>query len=220
MPFTTVSEVAPFGLYILPIVSPTVCRLSTSRQEEAAQAGVIPQLLRIARTNSPMKQLALPTLCDLAHASKATRKMFWQFDGLRFYLQLLEDVYWQVPALDSILVWLQDETARVETVLLQSASISHLERCFSTAAGVSFGNLLEPLVKICRISPGVAIALSKFKTFFQRLAERLHHKNAVVRLNLLRITRIICDVHPDRQSVLSTAGLREVRRASNHSLLL
>lgn len=167
-----------------------------------------------------MKQLALPTLCDLAHASKTTRKMFWQFDGLRFYLQLLEDVYWKVPALDSILVWLQDETARVEAVLLEITSISHLERCFSTAAGVSFENLLEPLVKICRISPGVAIALSQIKTFFQRLAERLRHKNAVVRLNLLRITKIICDVHPDRQLALTTAGLGEVRQAAIPPFLL
>lgn len=82
-----------------------LCRLNKSRQEEAAQAGIIPQLLRVARTSSPLKQFALPILCDFAHAGKATRKMFWQHNGLAFYLKLLEDPYWQVSALESVLVW-------------------------------------------------------------------------------------------------------------------
>ncbi|KDN49612.1 hypothetical protein K437DRAFT_255295 [Tilletiaria anomala UBC 951] len=187
-----------------------LCRLSKSRQEEAAQAGIIPQLLRVARTNSPMRQFALPTLCDFAHASKATRKIFWQHDGLRFYLQLLEDVYWQVPALDSVLVWLQDETSRVEGVLLQPTSVASLSNCFSSSKGVSFENLLEPFVKICRISSGIAVALARFASFFQRIADRLHHKKAIVRLNLLRITKILCDVHPDRSAVLSNGGLSDI----------
>ncbi|CBQ68144.1 related to MAPKK kinase [Sporisorium reilianum SRZ2] len=179
-----------------------LCRLSKSRQEEAAQAGVIPQLLRVARTNSPLRQFALPILCDFAHAGKATRKMFWQHRGLHFYLKLLEDPYWQVSALESVLVWLQDETARVEEVLLQPASIESLLCVFATSKANSFENLLEPFVKVCRLSGGVVAAMARNTLFVKRLLERLSHPKAVVRLNLLRITKMICDLKGDGYSPL------------------
>ncbi|KAJ9476452.1 Cell division control protein 15 [Pseudozyma hubeiensis] len=179
-----------------------LCRLSKSRQEEAAQAGIIPQLLRVARTNSPLRQFALPILCDFAHAGKATRKMFWQHKGLNFYLKLLEDPYWQVSALESILVWLQDESARVEEVLLQPAAIESLLYVFATSKANSFENLLEPFVKVCRLSSGVVAALARNTLFVKRLLERLSHPKAVVRLNLLRITKMVCDLKGDSHSPL------------------
>ena len=179
-----------------------LCRLSKSRQEEAAQAGIIPQLLRIAGTNSPLRQFALPILCDFAHAGKATRKMFWQHRGLRFYLKLLEDPYWQVSALESILVWLQDETARVEEILLQASSIESLLCVFATSKANSFENLLEPFVKLCRLSSGIVAAMARNTLFVKRLLERLSHPKAVVRLNLLRITKMICDLKGDARSPL------------------
>lgn len=179
-----------------------LCRLSKSRQEEAAQAGIIPQLLRVARTNSPLRQFALPILCDFAHAGKATRKMFWQHRGLHFYLKLLEDPYWQVSALESVLVWLQDETARVEEVLLQSTSIESLLCVFATSKANSFENLLEPFVKMCRLSSGIVAAMARNTLFVKRLLERLSHPKAVVRLNLLRITKMICDLRGDARSPL------------------
>ncbi|SNX84122.1 related to MAPKK kinase [Melanopsichium pennsylvanicum] len=179
-----------------------LCRLSKSRQEEAAQAGIIPQLLRVARTNSPLRQFALPILCDFAHAGKATRKMFWQHRGLHFYLKLLEDPYWQVSALESILVWLQDETARVEEVLLQSTSIESLLCVFATSKANSFENLLEPFVKMCRLSSGIVAAMARNTLFVKRLLERLSHPKAVVRLNVLRITKMICDLKDEARSPL------------------
>ncbi|KAE9391444.1 hypothetical protein BT96DRAFT_1001303 [Gymnopus androsaceus JB14] len=39
-----------------------LCRLSKSRQEEAAQAGIMPCLQRVAETQPPLKQFALPIL--------------------------------------------------------------------------------------------------------------------------------------------------------------
>lgn len=157
-----------------------------------------------------MKQFALPTLCDLAHASKATRKIFWQHDGLHFYLTLLEDVYWQAPALESIVVWLQDETARVESVLLQPDSIRAMVTCFNSGKGISFENMLEPLVKISRQSFKLAISLSEQPSFLHKLADRLAHPKALVRLNLLRIVRVFCEVSPSPDAVLRRERLVEV----------
>jgi hypothetical protein len=82
-----------------------LCRLNKGRQEEAAQAGVIPSLVRIITSTSPLRQLALPILCDLASAGKSCRTMLWQHSGLSIYVQLLTDPYFQVSALESILSW-------------------------------------------------------------------------------------------------------------------
>ncbi|CAO1633766.1 unnamed protein product [Sympodiomycopsis kandeliae] len=181
-----------------------LCRLNKSRQEEAASAGIIPQLLRIASTSSPLKQFALPILCDFAHAGKATRKVLWQYDGMTFYLKLLEDPYWQTSALESILIWLQEETARVEDVLERRSSIDSLLCVFTTAGSNSFENLLEPLLKILRLSPTiVASRLASHLTFFKKLIERLGHHKAVVRLNLLRILKLLCEVQPERRIELN-----------------
>lgn len=82
-----------------------LCRLNKSRQEEAAQAGIIPSLKRVIESSSPLKQFALPILCDLASAGKSCRILLWQHDGMSLYLQLLEDPYFQVSALEAILSW-------------------------------------------------------------------------------------------------------------------
>ena len=82
-----------------------LCRLNKSRQEEAAQAGIIPSLKRVIESSSPLKQFALPILCDLASAGKSCRHLLWQHDGLSMYLRLLEDPYFQVSALEAILSW-------------------------------------------------------------------------------------------------------------------
>lgn len=82
-----------------------LCRLNKSRQEEAAQAGIIPLLKRVVEANSPLKQFALPILCDLASAGKSCRTLLWQHDILNVYLRLLSDQYFQVTSLESIHVW-------------------------------------------------------------------------------------------------------------------
>lgn len=82
-----------------------LCRLNKSRQEEAAQAGIIPYLKRVIETSSPLKQFALPILCDLAGAGKSCRTLLWQHDGVSLYVKLLDDPYFQVSALESILSW-------------------------------------------------------------------------------------------------------------------
>ena len=85
-----------------------LCRLSKTRQEDAALNGVIPLLQRIVKTERPLKEFALPILCDMAHSGKVGRKILWQNKGLQFYVSLLADQYWQVTALDAIFIWYED----------------------------------------------------------------------------------------------------------------
>ena len=104
---------------------------------------------------------------------------------------------------------LQDETARVEDVLAQPEPTYALLQAFVTAKANSFENLLDPFLKICRISTTVTIGVAKSE-FFHRIIDRLSHSKAVVRLNLLRILRTVCDVHPDRVGLVERYGIYDI----------
>ncbi|THH30590.1 hypothetical protein EUX98_g3597 [Antrodiella citrinella] len=186
-----------------------LCRLNKSRQEEAAQAGIIPALKRVIESSSPLKQFALPILCDLASAGKSCRILLWQHDGLGMYLGLLDDPYFQVSALESVVSWLQDETARVEDELLKPHSLEALLKCFVSAKAISFENLLDPFLKITRISNAITIGIAKSQ-FFKRVIEKLGHSKPVVRSNILRLLRAVCEVHPNRAMLVDRFGIYDI----------
>ncbi|CAK1362730.1 Cytokinesis protein sepH [Cercospora beticola] len=171
-----------------------LCRLSTGRQEDAALSGIIPLLQKIVKTERPLKEFALPIICDMAHSGKVGRKILWQNKGLQFYVSLLADQYWAVTALDAIFIWLQEETAKVEEHLLEPSFRfdEALVQCFNESKADAFENLLEPLQKLLRLSPAIAASLAN-RTLFERAAVKMHAKKALVRLNLLRVIRSICD---------------------------
>ncbi|TDZ15943.1 Cytokinesis protein sepH [Colletotrichum orbiculare MAFF 240422] len=170
-----------------------LCRLSKERQEDAAVGGIIPLLMKIMQTDRPPKEFALPILCDMAHSGSKGRRYLWQNKGLDFYVSLLADQYWQVTALDAIFIWLQEETAKVESHLFDGKFTDAIVACFHTNKLNSFdANLLEPLLKLLRLSPSIAGSLAK-PEMFAGIGQRLGHKKAVVRLNLLRLVRNIMD---------------------------
>ncbi|KAI1105298.1 cell division control protein [Jackrogersella minutella] len=170
-----------------------LCRLSKDRQEYAAVNGIIPLLLKIMKTDRPPKEFALPILCDMAHSGSKGRRFLWQNKGLDFYVSLLADQYWQVTALDAIFVWLQEETAKVEGHLLNCQFTDAIVSCFNTQKVNAFDpNLLEPLLKLLRLSPSLAASLAK-SDMYSGIAQKLSQKKAVVRLNLLRLVRNILE---------------------------
>lgn len=193
-----------------------LCRLSKERQEDAALSGLVPLLQRIVLTERPLKEFALPILCDMAHSGKVGRKVLWQCRGLAFYVGLLADQYWAVTALDAIFIWLQEETAKVEEHLLAGAGTNFAEamvRCFNESKADAFENLLEPLQKLLRLSPGLAASLGE-RSVFERSGVKLHSKKALVRLNLLRVVRSICEATElragEQGSLLREFGLLDV----------
>lgn len=179
-------------------------------------AGMVPILQQIVRDERPLKEFALPILCDFAHAGKLCRRLLWKHDCLSTYLTILGDQYWQVNALDAILAWsfpivtfsnfrAQADSKLFEQLRLPSA-VSSITRAFTTSKAHSFENLLEPLFKLLRLSADLACLMAQPEVF-QRLLERLRHPKAIVRLNLLRILRTICDVHPQRQGLIAQYDL-------------
>ncbi|KAF2840537.1 hypothetical protein M501DRAFT_1014552 [Patellaria atrata CBS 101060] len=185
-----------------------LCRLSKTRQEDAALSGLIPLLQRIVQTEWPLKEFALPILCDMAHSGKVGRKILWQNKGLQFYISLLADKYWQVTALDAIFVWLQEETARVEQHLLEGSFSKAIVGCFTNpeVSADAFENFLEPLQKLIRLSPPVAASLAQ-PQIFSRAMQRLLTKKAFVRLGLLRIVKTICEGTEEQGALIHQYGM-------------
>lgn len=189
-----------------------LCRLSKRRQEDAALVGIIPILIKIVKQEkTPVKEFALPILCDMAHSTRAARRELWQNKGLAFYVSLLSDPYWQVTALDAIFTWLQEETARVEDHLLENQNfISAIVAALTSSKSTSFENLLEPLQKLLRLSPPLAASMARSSQLFDTLAQKLTHNKPAIRLNLLRIIGSICDSTEEGFFLLEQYGLFDV----------
>ena len=116
---------------------------------------------------------------------------------------------------------LQEETAKVEEHLLDGTFTSGIIKCFTTSKANAFENLLEPLQKLLRLSPPVALNLAHPDLFY-RILRKLQSNKAVVRLNLLRIIRSICDASDEQGALISRYGLEDTiqRLADNDGAVL
>lgn len=91
------------------------------------------------------------------------------------------------------MIRLQEETAKVETALLQGNFTETIVQCFNAPKANSFDyNLLEPLQKLLRLSSPVAASLAR-PDLLSGIHQKLNHKKAVIRLNLLRVVRSVCE---------------------------
>lgn len=187
-----------------------LCRLSRSRQGEAARSGLLPVLRQLIDGNSQLKDFALPIVCEMVNAGKEARRQLWRIDGLALYLSLLEDPYWRISSLEAIVTWLQDETARVEDRLLEKSSTSLLLLVFTKATGVSFDGILEPWSKILRTSRAICLELAQ-GPMYKRIADALGQSStkATTRLALLRVLKTVGESHSDR-SLASKYGIGDI----------
>lgn len=106
---------------------------------------------------------------------------------------------------------LQDETARVEDELVKPEGVEALLHCFTSSKSNSFENLLDPFLKLCRLSSAVTVGVAKAQ-LIRRIIDKLGASKAVVRLNLLRVLRAVCDAHPSRAVLVERYGLYEIVR--------
>jgi len=119
------------------------------------------------------------------------------------YLNLLDDPYWRTSALEAVVTWMTDEPARVEDVLLEKDATDMLTKCFVQASSVSFERILDSYLKLFRLSAPVSIAVASTQ-FLRRLSESLERQAlAGVKLNLLRITRVVFENHPEREAMVA-----------------
>lgn len=95
-------------------------------------------------------------------------------------------------------------------------------QCFNAPRASAFDyNLLEPLQKLLRLSSPIATSLAR-PDLFSGILQKLNHKKAVVRLNLLRIVRSICDTNDELAEGIRGHSLFETiqRLAENDNAVL
>ncbi|KAL3651052.1 MAP3K epsilon protein kinase 1 [Castilleja foliolosa] len=174
-----------------------LCKINKRRQEQAAENGIIPHLMHFIMSDSPLKQYALPLLCDMAHASRNSREQLRAHGGLDVYLSLLEDELWSVTALDSIAVCLahDNENKKVEQALLKKDAIQKLVKFFQCCPEQHFLHILEPFLKIITKSSRINTTLA-VNGLTPLLISRLDHPDAIARLNLLKLIKAVYEHHP------------------------
>ncbi|XAR64021.1 Non-specific serine/threonine protein kinase [Bertholletia excelsa] len=174
-----------------------LCKINKRRQEQAAENGIIPHLMHFIMSDSPLKQYALPLLCDMAHASRNSREQLRAHGGLDVYLSLLEDNLWSVTALDSIAVCLahDNDNRKVEQALLKKDAVQKLVKFFQCCPEQFFVHILEPFLKIITKSSRINTTLA-VNGLTPLLISRLDHQDAIARLNLLKLIKAVYEHHP------------------------
>ncbi|ORX54202.1 Pkinase-domain-containing protein [Piromyces finnis] len=177
-----------------------LCRINKNRQESAAKAGVVPILQEYVYNPSPLKEFALPVLCEMVHAGKVTRDILWENNVLNSYILLMKDTFWQINAIDAIFAWLLEDPLPIESVIEKQDNIeiiiNAINLCCSTNSkfDTKFVNFLEILQKLMFISKTIneritIVTLEQFSTlgiqFFGKLVGKLLHPNALVKLDSL-----------------------------------
>ncbi|XP_074307705.1 MAP3K epsilon protein kinase 1-like isoform X2 [Silene latifolia] len=174
-----------------------LCKINKRRQEQAAENGIIPHLMNFIMVDSPLKQYALPLLCDMAHASRNSREQLRAHGGLDVYLSLLDDELWSVTALDSIAVCLahDNDNRKVEQALLKKEAVQKLVKFFQDCPDQHFVHILEPFLKIITKSPRINTTLA-VNGLTSLLIAKLDHRDAIARLNLLKLIKAVYEHHP------------------------
>ncbi|XP_071693816.1 MAP3K epsilon protein kinase 1-like isoform X2 [Rutidosis leptorrhynchoides] len=174
-----------------------LCKINKRRQEQAAENGIIPHLMRFIMSDSPLRQYALPLLCDMAHASRNSREQLRAHGGMDVYLSLLEDQLWSVTALDSIAVCLahDNDNKKVEQALLKKEAVQKLVKFFQCCPEQFFLHILEPFLKIITKSSRINTTLA-VNGLTPLLISRLDHQDAIARLNLLKLIKAVYEHHP------------------------
>lgn len=128
----------------------SLCKINKKAQDLAAEHGLIPHLAVIAPSSSPLRQFALPLLCDMAHASRGSRTLLAHHGATELYLNLLEDPVWAPHALDSLSMLLMNDNEQrtVEKVLLRKESLERIIGFFRVCNGPPFLLILEPFLRM------------------------------------------------------------------------
>ncbi|XP_077248433.1 MAP3K epsilon protein kinase 1-like isoform X3 [Tasmannia lanceolata] len=201
-----------------------LCKINKKRQEQAAENGIIPHLMHFIMSDSPLKRFALPLLCDMAHASRNSREQLRVHGGLDVYLSLLDNELWSVTALDSIAICLahDNDQKKVEQALLKKEAVQKLVKFFQSCPEQYFVYILEPFLKIITKSSQINMTLA-VNGLTPLLIARLDHRDAIARLNLLKLIKAVYEHHPRPKQLIvendlpqKLRNLIEERRDGQH----
>ncbi|CAE8588333.1 unnamed protein product, partial [Polarella glacialis] len=157
-----------------------LCKLSRPRREQAALAGVIPKLQLLIEQRHSLTEHAFVMLCDMTCASLATRRLLWSYGGAMFLVKSLAVPELQAPSLEALVGWFgvrehrADWCERLENVLLDGPGfLEQLLALFRSQEGTVFLKLLDPLLRLTRVSQKTNAKLAVSHEFLEELLHRL-----------------------------------------------
>jgi len=188
-----------------------LCKVSKARQEEAAMSGAVPYLKRAGSSNDQMKQLAVPLLCGMVHASKQTRAKLLKHNVLELYLHLLADRQWNIIALEAVASWMAVEPTVVLPRLLEKETVDRIVGALKASSDAGSGPFLHTLELLLRMLPrsskfNTALAVSELPRF---IVSMLGFEDAIIKLHLLRLLRLVYQHHPAPKTLIYQCGLEE-----------
>jgi len=112
-------------------------------------------------------------LCQFVETSEKTRKTLWENGGPKLFLNFLDEEYYQPKILDTISVWLEEETERIEDILIESSVFNKFLHVFKTANKTTFQQIVPIYLKLIERSELFTSKLSKTPEFLREIVERL-----------------------------------------------
>lgn len=98
----------------------------------------------------------------------------------------------------------------MEDALLKKDAVDCLTKCFVQTSNKSFERILDPYLKLLRFSTPLSVAVAS-SPFLRRLADALERQGlAGVKLNLLRITKVVLEHHPDREIMVTRFSIDNI----------
>jgi hypothetical protein len=190
-----------------------LCRLSPPRQEQAAVAGIVPRLKFLFKAATSV--WALDLFCDLARASDTCREQLGKYGGVDVYLKYIDDRNLSRKCLTSLVSWLSKDielvnshgihqNSFVEHELLRPNAIKKLINLFKREKTNSseFEGILTPMLDMLSKSIRLNRALGRSPIFVDEIAKRLIYPNNVVRMNLLRMLKLIMEQHSELKKLI------------------
>jgi len=211
----------------------SLCEYSRPRQEQAALAGVIPHLMDIGLySKAQVRGKAFGLLCAMTRASLATRNQMWDEKGLgvAYLVHCMSNPDLQVNAFEALVDWLSVHEhkanwgARVEEKLLapvppeadnleQPGFFTLLLALFKTQQQAVFMKVLEPLLKLLRVSVQINQALANSDEFLQELVSRLRNDTEGGAIDALESPGAVVQTLKQANTIAPTqSGAPRVRR--------
>jgi len=165
--------------------------------------------------NKPLKEFAVPLMCELAGSSTITRKILLENNGLTFYLDLLKDskTTFHTDALEAVAVCTEHEREKVEGLVLTGDNLTIIRDIFANAPDHQLVDLLESMHKILISSANINKQLgnnNKEGGFVNVLKNKLHHPNPHARVTLLRTLNTMASKSADPPRFLKQYNLLKV----------
>lgn len=213
---------------VINIVCPTLyncCYLNHTREIEIVKLGAVPYLKALSMINLPFRQFVLPILCELVYCDEYVKDTLKKHDILAVYYNLLLDPYWQSNALDSILNWTISDPQYVE--LDGPLALDCLLGGFMLPKVSNLESTLDSYLKLMSANKTVVDKMLKSSVINNIMLKlKIHNKNPVVQLTLLRILKLFIsyayesDLLESLNISTGVAGALDTLRAKSSSILV